>query len=82
MSGAASPVLWDIRDRAPVVVPQEKPGAVGDPITDADLDEYERAYARMPGNLRARYDRCMATIDVVWRMALRTRQRQTIMRAR
>ena len=58
--------LWDIKDKAPVVTPDEgKFPPLLNYSLDYELDCYEAAVARMKPTERDRYLRCMSTIDVI-----------------
>ena len=55
--------LWDIKDKAPVVTPDES--RFPPLLNYYELDCYETAVARMKPTERDRYLRCMSTIDVI-----------------
>lgn len=58
--------LWDIKDKAPVVRPDDGDNAgPTDPITDRDLDNYLEALREMPIHLQLRWARCRQSIDVL-----------------
>jgi hypothetical protein len=62
--------MWDIRDKAPVVLPDDGGGPIPThPVMrDIEIDRYERAVAMMSHPLRMRYYRFMNTIDILVEM--------------
>jgi hypothetical protein len=59
-------LLWDIKDKAPVVQPDESnfPPLLNYSL-DYELDCYEAAVARMKPTERDRFLRCMSTLDII-----------------
>lgn len=77
------PGLWDIQDRAPVIGPVEigplpVKGLGKKAALDMKLDNYERGIIAMPLNLRARYLRCMSTIDALMQIVFRTNDKNAL----
>lgn len=59
--------IWDIRDKAPVVLPEEKGPEIirGLPSLGAEIYAHERGVAVLSPAERGRYYRCMDTVDVI-----------------